>query len=250
MPYEKTFLADVIVRADYSSPIESLRKSIPTELDDAAKSSFPLFEPRAYTRGGIQLGPKGVIPIESLKGTDWTYHGEARQKTLMVSDDHFDISYKQYESYETLRANFEHLLDALVECEEAIQFTRLGLRYVNYIEFPGHNDLFDWDQYLMDSLLCILGVPEEQSLIARAFHNLTLQYGDMLLRFQYGMYNPDFPAKIVRKGFTLDYDAYFEGILDTAALLPKLDAFHARIEELFESHIRQPLREVMGWTNE
>ena len=64
------------------------------------------------------------------------------------------------------------------------------------------------------------------------------------------MPNPDFPAVIKRKSFTLDYDAYCTQLLDKTDIPAFLDRFHDRINSSFEKVITDGLRKKMGVINE
>jgi uncharacterized protein (TIGR04255 family) len=71
----------------------------------------------------------------------------------------------------------------------------------------------------------------------------------MLLNFQYGMHNPDFPSRIRRKLFILDLDASYQGLLSRDDIKSNIDTAHNRIEELFENVIREDLRRRMEIDN-
>ena len=94
-------------------------------------------------------------------------------------------------------------------------------------------------------LLAIFSFPDDPKTISRAFHNLVLNYGDMSVRFQYGMHNPDFPVPIRKKVFILDYDAYYEGPQSFEDVKLNIDKFHERVESLFEASISNKLRDLM-----
>lgn len=72
----------------------------------------------------------------------------------------------------------------------------------------------------------------------------------MIMQFQYGMYNTDFPAPIKNKLYILDIDAYTQGLLTFDDIQSRLDKFHDAIEDLFEKVITNELRKVMGVVNE
>ena len=68
----------------------------------------------------------------------------------------------------------------------------------------------------------------------------------MLLKIQYGMNNPDYPALIRSKEFILDYDAFYEGSQDKESIIENLERFHSKIEDMFEKSITDELRKVMS----
>jgi len=122
---------------------------------------------------------------------------------------------------------------------------RLGLRYINEITLP-ENNVLDWTNYLDERLLTSLNFPQDPSKICRAFNNLELNYGDLIIRFQYGMFNADYPALIRKKSFILDYDAYYQGPQNLEDVKHNIDIFHEAIQTLFEYSISDKLRSLMG----
>lgn len=115
---------------------------------------------------------------------------------------------------------------------------------VNHIKLEGHS-YFEWADYLDERLLSMYSLYEGEGEIARGFHNLTINDNDIMLRFQYGMYNPDFPSPIRKKLFILDYDAFYDGLQDIEDIKANIDIFHERIEALFENNIKDELRNLM-----
>lgn len=133
----------------------------------------------------------------------------------------------------------------MFEAFSDLQVKRLGLRYINSVEAPGPNK-FSWNAYLNRNLLSIFNIPVDKAKIARAFHNLELNLGDLTLRFQYGIHNPDYPAPIRKRVFILDYDAYTTGFLAKEEIHQTLPVLHDEIEQLSEKSITDKLRGIMN----
>ncbi|MBA7635071.1 hypothetical protein ES703_42671 [subsurface metagenome] len=95
-------------------------------------------------------------------------------------------------------------------------------------------------------LLSIFAIPKNKSKISRAFHNLELNYGDYLIKFNYGMYNADYPAPIKRKIFILDFDAFSMRILNENEIRKFLPIFHKQIQSLFEESITDKMRRKLN----
>ncbi len=242
--YRKHFLTKVIIRVDFVSSSGEINKILSTDFRKKILDVFPIPEPKKLIGKQLEITPtttKETI-IETM---NWFFHSEHKEKTLCVAADHIDIAYFKYDSFENLRHDFSHVIESFNELYKDIQITRFGLRYINTIEFPHHELPFEWGEYLSDKLLSIFNIPEEKSIIARAFHNLTLNFGDHLLRFQFGMHNPDYPASIKKKHFTLDFDAFYQGPQDISDITENIDKFHDKIEALFENSITDRLRETM-----
>jgi uncharacterized protein (TIGR04255 family) len=228
--YRKPFLKEVIARLDFVSPVSIVKKTLPRELTKVVLPIFPISEPREFIAKDIQVSPKETK--EKIRGgIDWLFHGEEREKTICINPSFIFISYRLYDSFNSLKNNFFPVVETLFEFSNDLQVNRFGLRYINTILLQ-ENNAFDWDEYLNKKLLTIFEISEDKSKIRRAFHNLTLKDDDTMLVFQYGMHNPDFPASITKKNFVLDYDAYSEGLLDMGDIKGKIDIFHDKIENV------------------
>jgi uncharacterized protein (TIGR04255 family) len=160
----------------------------------------------------------------------------------------FWVSYKRYHTYDDLRTEFLDVVKEFFQIFPDAQPSRLGLRYINEINEPGSN-LLDWTEYICPDLLCLFAYKIQDAQPSRIFHNFEVVFNNEFnLRFQFGINNPDFPAPIRRRAFILDYDAYFQGLLDPKDISVCLDKYHTAIQKTFEENITEKLREVMNAT--
>ncbi len=143
-----------------------------------------------------------------------------------------------------IREDFLSVTDALFNAYPKLQVKRLGLRYIDNIDIAEGNPT-EWDKYLKPELNTIFAIAEKKEIISRAFHVLEFNYGEDLLRFQFGMFNPDYPAPIKKKIYTLDHDMYVARLLDKKDIGETLDRFHEKINRSFEEVITNELRKVM-----
>jgi len=242
--YRTPFLKEVIVRLDFSYPITELTKTIPQRLKDIVSPLFPISEPKGFIGKELVI-TKDATKEKTLEGTDWFFHSMDKQKTLIIARDNVNISYKKYDSFDVLKRDFLPIVEELFGIYNDFQGKRLGLRYINEITLS-ENNVFDWTNYLDGRLLTALSFPQDPSKICRAFNNLVLNYGDLIIRFQYGMFNADYPAPVRKKSFILDYDAYCQGPQNLEDVKHNIDIFHQAIQTLFEYSISDELRSLMG----
>lgn len=241
--YEKDFLSNVIARVDFASPIEAISAQLPPVLATAALKAFPIAEPRKQIAQQFQISASGLQRSTS-ESTQWRFHGKSRDKTLTIVPEALFVEYNVYRSYEILKGDFFGYLAVFFGEFKDAQARRLGLRYINNIQLDEDNPLA-WDRYLSPEMLSTLRFYPHPECIARAFSVLEMNFGDFNLRYQFGIPNPDYPATIRRKIFTLDLDAYAEGLQDYGDITGKLDKFHDQIQNLFESSIKDELRDLM-----
>ena len=243
--YATSFLKEVIVRLDYSYPLTKITKALPHRIRDIVTPSFPVSEPKEYIGKEVKITKDATRENIIEQGTNWFFHSIDRQKTLTIARDNVNISYKKYDSFDVLKQEFLPIVTELFGIYDDFQGKRLGLRYINEIVLS-ENNLLDWNNFLNESLLTNLSFPQDATKICRAFTNLELNEGEFIVRFQYGMFNPDYPSPIQKKSFVLDYDAYHQGALDLEDITPKLDKFNTTIKSIFEHSIKDRLRSLMG----
>lgn len=241
--YKKPFLDKVVMKIDFASNFNLPQKGLPKKISEEILKHFPIPEPREITAKHIHISDHGTSEQQN-KQNHLFFHGRDREKTLCITSEFLYIEITKYKKYEELRDIFLPLLDQLAEKED-FSIKRLGLRYINQIKINTGSP-FEWNEYLNPNLLNIFDVPDTKDYLSRAFSNIVQQFDNgMLLNFQYGMHNPDFPSKIRQKLFILDYDVYIQGLIGRDEVKTYIDSGHEKIEELFEKSITQSLRNLM-----
>ena len=247
----KNCLIHVIAKADFSE-ISCLDKELPQEIIKIVSKDFPLYEPRPHLFQNIEFSKSGAKVIKSRESTDWLFYGLNKEKVLKISRDiqhtelmSFTVDYLKYENFDKMKGEFIPLFNETAKFLSISRIERLGLRYINKICLEEKNPL-NWSKYINSNLIGCLKFMKEQKLVSRAFNNLELRYDNMNIRFQYGVQNPDYPSIIKKKEFILDYDAYLLSEQDISEIPTNLEKYHDTIELLFESSIKDGLRDKMN----
>ena len=249
--YKKTYLNKVIIRADFFPEFKIRENNIDSSITKEIINRFPIEEPVDYIKHEVEINAKKEeISHSSGKALSLNYYGRKKEKHLSVNEENIFIEYSIYDSFENLKNDFLFVFNSLLDFYKDITIKRLGLRYVNVIDFTNNdnNELLKWDKYINNNMLCIFQIvgEDDKKFVSRAFHNLEINYGNMNLRVQYGMHNPDYPACIRKKVFILDFDGYFQGIIEKGDIESNLIEFHGKIYEMFEKSIKDDLRRLMN----
>lgn len=242
--YKRNFLQQVIVRIDFESSFEELKASISDKLFEKVLSRFPLPEKKEIAYTEFKIEKKEITTKEPAVFYQWIFYGNDRQKQLLISHDFFYIIYNKYNNFEELKEDFHEITSSLFEIYD-IKSKRFGLRYINNIEIQEKNP-FSWKPYLHKNLLTLFNVSKNKIDIIRAINSIEYKYNDFNVRFQYGMNNPDYPARIKKKSFILDFDTYYQGLLELENLTGYLDQFHMAIQESFEESVTDKLRDLLN----
>lgn len=244
--YSKPYLKQVLVKADFIAPIYEIRDKFPPDLYRDFIQDFPISDHKEVRESEVIITSDSAgdtAQTREEKSMNWCFRAKDRNQNLTVNMKFLYIECLKYETFEALCLQFFQAIDKLAGLFPALQFGRLGLRYINSIEIDEPNPT-EWDEYIRNSLLTKIDIVDPNQ-IARIFNIFEFMYDEMNLRFQYGMHNPDFPAAILKKIFILDYDAYSKGVFTHGDVKAKLRLFHEKISELFEFSIRDPLRDKM-----
>lgn len=243
--YKKDFLDQVIARIDLAAPLGLIPAGPPKKVVDSLKKRFPVADRKKNILRRINVNSEGTEERQE-EVVEWEYRSKDRKKLIKISDHSMYLEYTQgkYTSYAGLRDDFLPVVESLFESREQLQIKRLGLRYIDKFEFAEPNPT-DWKRYFRQDLLSIFRLADDASSISRALHWLEFNFGDISLRFQYGMANPDYPAPIRQKIFTLDYDAYCMLLLQQDDVRCHLDRLHEKSRAKFEDVISDALRKKM-----
>lgn len=242
--YKNTPIKKVIFRIDFLGEVKELNELIPSQITDVIKNSFPIAEPKDLVARTLQISNNDVSD-KNIKVKEWHFHTNERNATLIIKEDSFAILINNYISFEKIKEVLSEIIDVFFNHYKGLLSRRIGLRYVNEINIEGENP-FDWDEYINSDLTSIFRVTATPKNIIRAFHNLEMKNDEILLKFQYGMSNPDYPALIKKKVFVLDLDASFTGILKHHEIDNFIVKQHSVIQSQFEYSITEKLREKFG----
>lgn len=254
MPYKTQFLTDVILRVDFVSPEESIKKSISPEVKNACVKDFPITEERIVETQQVfvtnEPGSQNTV-LNKEQFSEWHFYGKEKEKELCISNNCFFVNLKLYTSFNELKSQFFDVLDVLLQNYSNIRINRVGLRYVNQIDLPFEKKARKtwssyWGKYISDALVKSLSFADTDTAISRQMNSIEMNYAEYMLRFQYGIFNTDYPAPNKKNSFIIDTDIYATGLIDSEDVKGYAETFHSKANEWFEKAIKQNLRDKMG----
>jgi len=243
--YKKNYLSKVIARIDFLSPIKKIESELPASISKIVKSYYPIAEPKKVVIEEKKITKDGIESTRISESKEWHFHSKEREKTLVIIPTSIFVNFLAYTSYEKLKEEFLEVTNKFFELFKETQVSRLGLRYINEIALDEKNPL-DWETYLNKDIICLINFVKEKEALSRVFSTIEMNYGDFNLRFQFGLFNFDFPAPIKKKSYILDFDAHYKGLQDYNEVIQSLDKYHDKIQDLFELSITDKLREKLN----
>lgn len=247
--YRNNFLTNVICRLDFR-PIPEIDKLFLDKYRTAIKGEFPKIEEKKVVGFAAKFEKgKSVEHAQMPEKPIFHYKDVNEKNTIILSDDHLAIESRNYINFKEFKKIIELALDTFLGFFNSPDFTRLGLRSINQIVLNKGNP-FVWNRYIDPSFVSVIDRFFNRSPnIARMMSQVILTYDDYKINFNYGMHNSEFPAKISRKEFILDFDFYTEYV-EQDQIIPLLKNFNKESAIMFERCIRDGLRNHMGVINE
>ena len=246
--YTRNFLGRVIFRIDFQTEI-SYEVINSTSMVKAIMGNFPVSEKdRIVYEGRYKLtfnkSKPGVAPENATQVVEKAFTDSEKTKKLIFSEKYLIVEIYQYTVFDDLLKYVDEILEN-IDCDIAIR--RMGLRYINNYEFK-EKRIFSFNKYFNKDLLSFSFMAKLDSNILpkRALNIQEYAYEENNIKFQYGLYNPEFPAPIKKKAFVLDYDGYYQGLIDDKkAILPKFKELHRLIQYFFEKSITDKMKDEM-----
>lgn len=242
--YRKNFVTNVVCRLDFR-PIPEINKPFLEDFRQVIKGDFPKIEEQQLMgfEAKFEKG-KGVEHTQMPEKPVFHYKDANEENIIILSDNHLAVESRNYINFREFRRIIELALETFLGFMHDADFTRLGLRYINQIVLNKGNP-FIWHKYIDSSFVSVIDRFFERSPnIARMMSNVILNYNDYKINFNYGMHNSEFPAKISRKEFILDFDYYTEYVKQDQ-IMPLLKKFNKESAIMFEKCIKDGLRNHM-----
>lgn len=244
MRYESNFLASVLARVDFVGEVP-FQHELPSDLKAELLKTYPVMEPQRID--GLNITVKdGTVSPTQLQHMEWRFHDKAREKHLTIGPGYMWVQFDAYDNSELLLEGFVPQAKAVAATDDVPAIRRLGLRFINNVKSPHGTKAHDWSTLIASDLLYVMKSVTDAAPLTRSVGIQEFNYGDHLLRFMFGLHNPDYPAAIRKEVFLLDYDAYLEAAIAAEEVEPLVRKLHTAVDELFEASIVSGLREIMG----
>lgn len=252
--YKNHFLSNAIIRVDFVNEETGINTELSPDVKNVCNKYFPILEAKKIEVQEYQINESraGQTIVTNKKTSfEWHFFGRNREKELTITATSVFVDVKEYTDYESFKSEFFEVLNTMVLSYPGIKINRLGLRYIDSIDLiTDRTQKKDWqsywNKYISASLLCGIGFADDDDALTRQMNKIEMNYGDYMLRFQYGIHNSDYPAPNKKKMYILDTDVYSVGLMTIPEAMELLDVYHTKAKEWFEKSIKAALRTKMG----
>ena len=236
---KNNFLTKVIFRIDFEerrripiTSIENLEEKIKDDLPKYNKGQSEIIEVIMGTNEQRTIRkPMNIYDFKNEEETEWVHIGE----------DAIWIEISKYLSFEHFKRLIKTVID---ELNLEGNGKRFGLRYINQITLNEGNP-FNWENWINPNLFKSLEFVSEKKTLARYMGVIAYNYDDFLMKFQYGMYNSEFPNPISKREFVLDYDCYTKEPHDFNETFTLLDHMHELVKEKFNYSVGSEIKKII-----
>lgn len=246
--YKTNFITNAIFKVDFPE-IDLDTSDIPNKLQNTLKNKFPTVH--KLKTGNLDVKVKGVDQVttqlnEKILLEFKNRNNKDKFNKVIISPNYVSLEYESYNCFKEFYKDIKFVFDAFLEAYPIEKIKRIGLRYINQITLDSGNP-FDWDNLINKNLLYVHKFAENSKDIdiLRSMHILELEEDDHQLRFQFGLYNSEYPNPIARREFVLDYDCYIDNEMESFKLFEDSKRCNAIIYKWFEKSIGENLREIM-----
>lgn len=246
--YDVNFITNAIFRVDIPK-IDMNNSDPPEELRKELEQKFPIYHQIKKSNFGVKVEDKNQVTTQLSEKILWEFKSKRdhnKFNKVVISPDYISLEYEDYKTFKDFFKDIKFVFNILFEHYPIENVNRIGLRYINEISLDSGNP-FDWNNLIDKSLFA---VPEKFSKssedILRSMQVLDIEEDDYLLRFQFGLYNSEYPNPIARKEFVLDYDCFIKGEIEQYEIFKHAERCNKVISKWFEKSIEDGLREIMG----
>jgi uncharacterized protein (TIGR04255 family) len=247
--YNSNFLEKVILKLDFDNI--SLAKL--EEYIDAIRDTFDINNTQSGFEGSFNIDVvQGVVEQskQELNIKEFTSTTKPDKKiTLSQKWISLEYSNRSYSNSEELIEDVDSFIQPFIELLEVKLINRVGLRYINEIVAPRNTNPLAWGNYIEAGLIGSLAFANRMDgSLSRNFTQQYYKYAAADVLFSFGVWNDDFPNPVVAKKFILDFDCSSTIPRETSdvTLRTEIGEYNQIVESMFETAIKQPLRDLMG----
>lgn len=243
--YKQTFLKQVIFKLNFPTQLEELKEGLSKEaINKIISFGFPIYTPAERQGQSIRISQDGAQPAGVITEKIYQFENIDRTKKIVIDSQAISLDLTKYESYVDFKSIIENIIEVFTNIDSSIIINRIGVRYVNVIN-KNESTPLNWDSSINNELVNTLNTVPFKEKLNRAFHILEYNFDGQMLKFQFGISNPDYPALVKKEEFILDMDSTFTGAFSLSDIIQNVDLSHEKIQTIFENAITDELKESM-----
>ena len=244
--YSNSPLAQVVAQIRFPNLLE-ISNIEPVLFQQKIRKDYPLYS-KAFEKQrqfAIDNQNKSISKLLDMDIVNHQFSNTEGNWYVNLTNTFLSISTSKYESYADFLDKFMLVVNEFYQIYQPSFYTRIGLRYIDAFSKKRYNkERKDWHDLIESWALGLLSHQEFGAKVTGlqnvAEMNIGEGYGAKIIT-SLGYVNNDFSEK----QFILDTDAFLNKNSDPNELLTILNKLHEYSYNVFESVVRDELREVM-----
>jgi uncharacterized protein (TIGR04255 family) len=223
-------------------------------IDNGLDSNFLSLSDSQFNKPQEVKGIRFNVPTATLteaKTTavhQWILLPKDKKFKAMIDADSLEIKSNELISLTSFLTSVSPLITNFRQVYKDIQFTSIALRHIHIITINS-GDPRMWNGYINDSILTPIPTDfPEYANLAKIITQHVYNKEDFLVVFNYGMPNPEFPAKIARRQFVLDIECRAKDV--SPDMNEQITTFNNYILALFRQCTVGELKKQIGTLHE
>ena len=241
MAYKNNKLSKVVFQINYSS-ISEIKDSLLPEIIKTFETTIGVEHTKTINKSvNIIIKENSTNPEYGIF-TQWNFVKDPL--ILVINDEWIHLTTTKYVNYNAFHKLIDELLTPFI-CSYTPNFNRIALRYINNINFSRGNT-FDFANYINDSLIAPTILFKDSDL-SRSMGVMVMNHNNGInTKFQYGFFNSEFPNKINKREFILDYDCSIKLNGQVDNIKKTLLDLRNNVNSLFENSILEGFRKELN----
>ncbi len=248
MSYNKNFLSNTILRADFLDPLKEFSRKL-VNLSPIIKEEYPIMEINQSNSMNIKIKDNNVDQQNISNQNIINYFDAERTKQFTISSSFMFIQHANYTDFTEFYRVFKMVLDEINILNSSSLIKRIGLRYIDEIDYSYKNStIFDLSDVVNSKFIQPFDEFDEfdEFKATRGMSMLELQKETTRVKISYGINNPDYPSHIRKKMFVIDTDVSKNDVIDSNDASEVIIELHNISKSMFEKIIEEGLREELG----
>ena len=222
----------------------------PAEFQEKIRGAFPQYSVRKETNGPQVKNVNGKIQVENSPVTvNYQFMSEDNLWKVNLTSGFISLSCKRYTRWEEFASRFDQVLAAFITTYSPAYFTRIGLRYINFIS----RQSLELENVPFKELIepCYLGLLAEDDVVETATHQSTVD-AQLQLRNGTSLKVHAGPGMVTRNGihekeakFVFDQDLFKSGNIPVQNCANVLSSLHGQAYAVFRGAITDTLFDAM-----
>jgi len=253
--YKRNFLSQVLLKVNFKDSISAINDALISIGKEILIKDFGgevNLEKRIQKQVEFPLSADNSVPAAKVISTGLAavYKIPKENLTIELFPEHFLIHTDKFSNFREFKDNFLRIYRLISPKIEKIEYSRVGLRYINIFTGSEFNiqSCSDWDDYFECAFRpnytdkkCLI----EKFTPRRLWNQYFYSDDDLRVQIRTGLWNSNYPGVINPLDFTVDIDCSLETIITMSDLLEKVDGMNDVSYSFFESIISDKTKEIL-----